>query len=79
MDKNRVKTIKYVLAEYQGLIVEVYTVHEWYPVDAVTKKGKYKQRWGFNGKVAEDSIRKKYINKSIKDAKGRLFVLEKEL
>jgi hypothetical protein len=71
MDKNRVKTIKYVLAEYQGLIVEVYTVHEWYPIDAVTKKGKYKKRWGFNGEVAEDKIRNKYINKSIKDAKGR--------
>ena len=71
MDKNRVKTIKYVLAEYQGLIVEVYKVHKWNPIDAMTAKGKYKLRWGFDGEIAEDIIRDKYVNKSIKDAKGK--------
>ncbi len=70
MDKNRLKSIKYVLSEYQGLIVEVYTVHDWYPVDAVTSTGKYRKRWGFNGAIAEDKIRNKYINKSIAKRRG---------
>jgi hypothetical protein len=70
MDKHKVKSIKYVLSEYQGLIVEVYQVHDWYPIDAITSTGKYKQRWGFNGSIAEDKIRNKYINKSVAKRRG---------
>ena len=29
--KSRLDTIKYVLSEYKGLIVEVYKVNHWYP------------------------------------------------
>lgn len=65
VNKNKIKTIKYVLSEYRGLIVEVYKVHDWYPVDTKDKNDKHKIRWGFNGEPAEYKIRDKYINKSV--------------
>lgn len=62
---------KSCLAEYKGLIIEVYTVAEWYPVPSKDKNGKEKTRWAFNGSVADDSIRKYYINKSISHSKKK--------
>ena len=67
-------TVEYVLAEYKGIIVEVYEVIEvsingqiekWYPVSG------YKNRWGFHGKKAIDDVRSVYINKSISHHKKR--------
>ena len=65
---KRRDTVEYVLAEYKGIIVDVYEVIElsvngqlekWYPVPG------YKNRWGFYGKKAIDQVRSVYINKSI--------------
>ena len=63
-----------MLAEYKGIIVEVYEVIEdktngkpekWYLVPG------YKNRWGFHGKPAVDLVRNKYLNKSIAHHKKR--------
>lgn len=60
--------IEFVLAEFKGIIVEVYEVIEvnvngqpekWYRVLGE------KNRWGFHGKKANNEIRSFYINKSI--------------
>lgn len=73
MGKRR-DSVDYVLAEYKGIIVEVYEViaHEnngnlerWYQVPG------YKNRWGFNGRRAQEGVRDKYINKSIAHHKKR--------
>jgi hypothetical protein len=69
--KHRHKTTKYALSEYRGLIVEVYKIKDWYPVDTVDKNGKPKIRWGFNGDVAESNIRERYLNKSVAHIKRR--------
>ena len=69
VDKNRLKQIRYALSEYRGLIVEVFKIGDWYPVEVKDKNGKPRTRWGFNGKVAEKSIREKYINKSVAHTK----------
>src|SRR5574344_450292 len=74
--KKRVKKIKYVLSEFRGLIIEVYEVKEWYPIerDYSEKSQKYGQKYlgyGFIGKLANDDIRNKYINKSIAKKKGQ--------
>ena len=55
-------TRKYVFAEYKGVILEVFEIQEWYEV-------KKHNRWGFNGIVANDDIREKYIGKRL--PKGR--------
>jgi hypothetical protein len=72
----RRETVDYVLAEYKGIIVEVYKVIElinnegnperWYPV----REGQ-KTRWGFHGRRASDNIRDSYLNKSIAHHKKR--------
>lgn len=72
----RRKVTKYVLAEYKGLIVEVFSVDgDWYPVDDVYKsgqnKGQKRIRWGFYGKKAPEEIRDLYINRSISHHKKR--------
>jgi hypothetical protein len=60
--------IEFVLAEFKGIIVEVYEVIEanvngqpekWYRVSGE------KNRWGFHGRKASNEIRSVYINKSI--------------
>lgn len=65
IDKNKIPTLKRVLSEYRGLVVEVFDVNEWYPVDTIDKNGKPKVRWGFNGVVSNNTTREKYINMSV--------------
>ena len=71
---KRRDTVEYVLAEYKGIIVEVYEVIEhsidgqpekWYPVPG------FKNRWGFHGKLATNNVRDIYLNKSIAHHKKR--------
>jgi len=76
IDKNRRKEIQYVLSEYRGLIIEVFKVSKWYdiarPYGPQSKKaGQEYLASGFDGEVAEDSIRDKYINRSIADRKKK--------
>tara|TARA_B110000483_G_scaffold136771_1_gene163562 strand:- start:10457 stop:11227 length:771 start_codon:yes stop_codon:yes gene_type:complete len=61
----------YVLSEYRGLIREVFKVDEWYSKERPDKYGEMYMGFGFNGTVAEDPMRQKYINKSIKGIKPR--------
>ena len=73
--EKRRKIARYVLSEYRGLVVEVFEVNKWYPKEREYNKGakKYGQTYtgyGFEGTIAQDSIRQKYINKSITKKRG---------
>jgi hypothetical protein len=46
----------YAIATYRGLTREVYKINDWYPIG---------NRWGFNGELADESIRKILIYMSI--------------
>jgi hypothetical protein len=63
------ESVPHLLSEYRGLIIEVFEINDWYPVETTDKNGNPRTRWGFNGKVTEESIRMKYINKSVKHIK----------
>ncbi|MDP3439084.1 MAG: hypothetical protein Q8R95_05750, partial [Azonexus sp.] len=58
---------KYVLSEYRGLIVEVWEVSgEWESkMMEKTEKREAHLRWGFEGSVAPESVRMRYLNKSV--------------
>lgn len=76
IDARKKDQIKYVLSEFRGIIVEVFEVDHWYEKERgytsrSAKFGQTKIGYGFNGKVAPDKIRNKYINKSIKHIKKR--------
>jgi hypothetical protein len=58
--KRREKA-QFAIATYRGLTREVYTINDWYSI--VDEKGK--QRWGFNGQVAEPAIRQQLRYKDI--------------
>lgn len=78
INKKRVYNIKYVLSEYRGLIVEVFEVINWYEKERgfnpnAKKFGQTYIGYGFEGKVADDEIRNRYINKSIAENKKRGF------
>lgn len=71
---NSRKSVKYVLSEYRGLIVEIFEILNWYQaVEPYTSaKGKTITRWGFDGKVCEDvDIRNLYLNKSVSHLKRK--------
>jgi hypothetical protein len=59
--------VKYALAEYQGIIIGVFEIEEWYPV--TTDDNKNNKRWGFKGKKAITAISDLYLNKSIMHVK----------
>lgn len=63
------KTTKYALSEYEGIIIEVFEIKEWYNIE--TTNNLRNNRWGFNGVVANDEVRNKYLNKSIVHTKKR--------
>ena len=49
--------VQYVAAIHNNIVKEVYKINEWYPCE---------NRWAFTGKLAEESIRNSFINKSVK-------------
>ena len=69
VSEHKIKTIKYALSEFNGIIIEVFEINRWYKVD--TPENKKSKRFGFNGKVAKSVVRDRYINKSIAHTKKR--------
>jgi hypothetical protein len=65
----------YAFSLYQGIVREVFIIHQWYPactleyktrVIGAIKKVDIANRWEFEGEIAEDRIRNKYLYKSVK-------------
>jgi len=81
ISKRKLPQIKYVLSEFRGLIVEVFEVKNWYSKQRSKNKTMDKEKnikiqvdvtgFGFDGIVAPDEIRNKYINKSVAHIKRR--------
>jgi len=61
ISSSKIKTIKYVLAEFQGIIIGVYEISGWYEI----LEGQNKNRKGFNGFEASEEVKQKYFHKSI--------------
>jgi hypothetical protein len=69
--KRREKA-KFVFSVFQGIVREVYEINQWHKSGTLkyktrdSSKFKEMERWEFEGKIANDNIRNKYIKKSIK-------------
>jgi hypothetical protein len=61
---ERRKKARYGMAVYNGIIREVYEIHDWHPMEEDVPELKNKKRWFFNGRVAHE-IRGKYVGGSI--------------
>lgn len=61
--QSRRQHTQYAIAEYRGVVREVYVIDSWFQVGA--------NRWGFNGRIADPEIRDLYINKSVEAYRTR--------
>ena len=67
--------VRLALAVYQGVVKEVYQVRRWEPAnwqsyrfrqeELKEQEEKYKKRWQFEGEVAGEGIRKRYLGKDV--------------
>lgn len=70
---ERRRKAKFAFAVFQGVIREVFEIHQWYPSGTLeyntqdSSNFKEMSRWEFEGKIANDDTRNKYIKKSIKN------------
>ena len=59
------------LAVHRGVVLEVYEIHEWHPGTSTTyakrtfHDPRAKERWEFTGTEAGESVRQKYVGKSV--------------
>ena len=61
---------RYALAVFDGIVREVYVVSQWLPAGSTFAKDmprgdKRSDRWEFVGIVADDDVRKKYLNRDV--------------
>jgi hypothetical protein len=69
---DQAKKVDYVLSVYDGMVLEVYDVVDWYPALS-TFMGRSNSgtpetvgdRYEFVGRIADDAVRKKYVEKSV--------------
>ena len=68
------KKVDYVLAVYDGMVLEVYEVADWFPAlstymdrDGKSKSDNVEGRYEFVGRIANEEIRKRYADKSVRD------------
>jgi uncharacterized protein len=64
----------YALAVYGGIVHEIYKIREWLPAGTTQYKTRPeinyyadKERWEFVGEIAEETIREKYLLKSVEE------------
>lgn len=69
INKNRITQLEYALSEYQGIIIGVFKINKWYPIN--TEDNKINRRWGFDGEDAPKEIKSLYLNKSIAHLKKK--------
>ncbi len=68
------KKVEYVLAIYDGMVLEVYEVADWFPAlstymdrQSNASADDMDGRYEFVGRIANDDIRKRYADKSVRD------------
>ena len=75
LNVENAKKVDYVLAVYDGMVLEVYEAVEWFPALSTymgTRQSELTRedmegRYEFVGKIANEDIRKRYADKSVKE------------
>jgi serine/threonine-protein kinase len=65
--RNRERA-RYAMAVYGGVVREVYTIEAWHPAEEAFPDDEnmhVEGRWAFTGRVAPDSVRDKYVGRSV--------------
>ena len=74
LGKDGLPKFKYVLSEFNSLIVEVFEVESWYEKErgygsGSKNNGKIRMGYGFDGIIASEEVRRSCLNRSIKNYK----------
>ena len=69
INKKRINDLENALSEFQGIIIGVFKINNWYSV--TTEDNKINRRWGFDGEDAPQEIKDIYLNKSIAHTKRK--------
>jgi hypothetical protein len=65
---------EYALSLYQGIVLEVYRIDQWYPAGTLEyrtrdssefRNGRNSRRWEFSGEIAQQEIRAEYVGFSV--------------
>lgn len=74
---NDREKVRYVLSIANGIVQEIYEPAGWFKAGAtminITPEEKDKEKWEFVGKVADKSVRKKFVQKSIRKYVNRSY------
>lgn len=72
VDRARAQKMKYALAVAHGIVKEVFEIDTWH---RGSEKDECPGRWSFDGRVANDVTRRRFVNKSVKQLfkKGAVF------
>jgi hypothetical protein len=76
VEGDRKAQAKFAFAVYQGIIQETYEIKGWYPNNSTmnTRKSEEtdirEERWEFVGRLADASVRNKYLYKDVSDYVG---------
>lgn len=71
VSKEKAQHAKYAFAVYDGMVLEVYTIAQWFKAGAVMWATRdedlelVKDRYEFVGNIAPDAVRDRYVNKSV--------------
>lgn len=73
---RRREKAKYAFAVFKGIVREIYEIQQWYPagtlpyhyrdVNESLNRHKNKNRWEFEGRKADENIRQKYLQQSVR-------------
>jgi hypothetical protein len=67
LNPERAQQASYVFAVFEGVVREVYEIGQWYPAGTLkyeTREVQAKDRWEFEGRVAPETIRARYVHRS---------------
>jgi uncharacterized protein len=67
---ERRNTVRYAMAVFQGVVREVYEITQWFPAGRIfSTRGERgvpgKGRWEFVGRVADESVRRRYVDRYV--------------
>jgi uncharacterized protein len=73
INQQRASNVEYAFALFEGIIKEVYKINQWYKAGTLkysftdTFSFADSRRWEFEGEVADNNLRSKYIDKSVRE------------
>ena len=68
---KRRERVEYAMSVYKGIVREVYRINEWFPSGTLpyntidSSNYPNRGRWEFDGEIAEESIRQRYVGNSV--------------